>query len=99
MSSTVSGNFTVVDFRLSGFEVKHYANDVFLGVAEAFVEAWYRGLLFQLKPIPVLITYFSSHGYFSQFAMKSTDCFRVPECSIHAPVLYIVYSTDTPRTF
>lgn len=104
--STIHQLHRVTDFISTALEQKLYATGVFLDVAQAFDRVWHQGLLFKLKAILpptyyLILQSFLSDRFFSVRHGSELSPIRpisagVPQGSVLAPLLYIIYTHDIP---
>ena len=104
--STTHQLHRVTDYIAGALEQKQYATGVFLDVAQAFDKVWHQGLLFKLKTILpntyyLILQSFLFDRFFSVRQGLEISSIRpvsagVPQGSILAPLLYIVYTHDMP---
>ena len=104
--STTHQLHRVTDYIAGALEQKLYATGVFLDVAQAFDRVWHQGLLFKLKTIlpytyylilqSFLFDRFFSVRQGSEVSSVHPILAGVPQGSILAPLLYVIYTYDIP---
>lgn len=106
--STIDQIHRIVDKILKNFENRKYCSTVFLDVAQAFDKVWHEGLLFKIKQNLPANFYILLRSYLQEhfFLVKQGDAISelapihagVPQGSVLGPVLYLLYTSDLPKT-
>jgi hypothetical protein len=106
--STVQQTHRIIHTIHQTLEDKQYCTSVFLDVSQAFNKVWHAGLFFKVKKVfPIqyfrlLKSYLSDREFrtkvneevSSQYTIQS----GVPQGSMLGPILYMLYTTDLPKS-
>jgi len=104
--STIQQCHRVIDTIATALEKGEYCTAAFLDANQAFDRVWHQGLLFKLKPILpstyylILKSYISNRFFHISHNSSVSQIFPslsgVPQGSILAPILFIIYTSDIP---
>ena len=105
--STIDQVHRITDIIEKALENKQICSALFLDVAQAFDKVWHEGLLQKIKRLLPLPFYYLLKSYLSErsFRVKQEQSYSelkkirggVPQGSVLAPVLYVLFTQDIPR--
>jgi hypothetical protein len=106
--STIDQVHRITDIIEKTLENKGVCSTVFLGIAQAFDRVWHRGLLHKLRSTLPDHFYLLLKSYLTNrhFRVRHEDSYSelklikagVPQGSVLAPVVYLLYNNDVPTT-